>query len=67
MVIDMNESKLETIEQIREFLKGTADVIFSILADEATLHAFVATVLRRFSVSAGAKDNAACCLNTCDA
>ena len=25
MVIDMNESKLETIEQIREFLAGTAD------------------------------------------
>ena len=49
MVIDMNESKLETIEQIQQFLKGTADVIFSIPADEATLRAFVTTVLRRFS------------------
>jgi hypothetical protein len=26
IVIDMNESRLETIEQIREFLAGTADV-----------------------------------------
>lgn len=49
MVIDMNESKLETIEQIREFLTGTADVTFSIPADESTLRAFVATVIRRFS------------------
>ena len=49
MVIDMNESKLDTIEQIREFLTGTADVTFSIPADESTLRAFVATVIRRFS------------------
>ena len=49
MVIDMNESKLETIEQIQEFLTGTADVTFSIPADESTLRAFVATVIRRFS------------------
>lgn len=48
MVIDMNESKIETIEQIREFLTGTAAVTFSIPADESTLRAFVATVLRRF-------------------
>jgi hypothetical protein len=30
MVIDMNESKLKTIEQIREFLTGTADVTFTV-------------------------------------
>ncbi len=48
MVIDMNESKLETIEQIREFLAGTADVTFSIPADESTLRAFVGSVIRRF-------------------
>ena len=47
MVIDMNESKLETIEQIREFLAGTADVTFSIPADESTLRAFVGSVIRR--------------------
>ena len=49
MVIDMNESKLETIEQIQEFLTGTADVTFSIPADESTLRAFLSTVIRRFS------------------
>lgn len=48
MVIDMNESRLETIEQIREFLVGTSDVAFSIPADESTLRPFVATVIRRF-------------------
>ncbi len=48
MVIDMNEARLETIEQIREFLKGTADVAFSTPTDESRLRAFVATVLKRF-------------------
>lgn len=47
MVIDMNESRLETIEQIREFLQGTADVAFSIPTDESTLRAFVTSVIRR--------------------
>src|SRR5258706_3525315 len=48
MVIDMNEAKLETIEQIREFLSGTAGVSFSISSNEVDLHAFIATVLTRF-------------------
>jgi len=48
MVIDMNDARLGTIEQIREFLAGTADMTFTIPTDEATLHQFVATVLRRF-------------------
>jgi hypothetical protein len=47
MVIDMNDAKLETIEQIREFLAGTADATFSIPHDEARLHEFVAIVLKR--------------------
>lgn len=49
MVIDMNEAKLHTIEQIQEFLSGTADVTFSIPNDEPTLRAFVAAVIKRFS------------------
>ena len=48
MVIDMNVSKLETIEQIKEFLEGTAEVAFSNPADVAALRSFVATVLRRY-------------------
>lgn len=46
--IDMNVSKLETIEQIREFLEGTAEVVFSNPTDDSTRHTFVETVLRRF-------------------
>ena len=48
MVIDMNVSKLETrgwrraIEQIKEFLEGTAEVAFSNPADVAALRSFVA-------------------------
>jgi transposase InsO family protein len=48
MVIDMNVSKLDTIEQIKEFLDGTADVAFSNSTDPSALRAFVATVLRRY-------------------
>ena len=44
----MNEARLDTIEQIREFLKGTADVAFSTPSDESRLRTFVATVLKRF-------------------
>ena len=44
----MNDARLETIEQIREFLAGTADVAFSGPTDESRLHAFVARVLKRF-------------------
>jgi hypothetical protein len=48
MVIHMNEVKLDTIEQIREFLAGTTDADFTIPADELALHDFIATVLKRF-------------------
>jgi hypothetical protein len=47
MVIDMNESRLETIEQNREFLACTAAVAFSIPTDESILRAFVTAVIRR--------------------
>jgi hypothetical protein len=48
MVIEMNDSRLNTIEQIREFLAGTSDVQFSIPNDETVRRRFVETVLRRF-------------------
>lgn len=48
MVIDMNESKLETIEQIREFMAGTTAVVFSTPSDESRLRDFIVTVLKRF-------------------
>ena len=46
--IDMNVSKLETIEHIREFLAGTAEVAFSHPSDESARRSFVATVLKRY-------------------
>ena len=48
MVIDMNVSRFETIEQIREFLNGTTEVAFSNPADESTLRTVVTTVLKRY-------------------
>jgi hypothetical protein len=51
MVIDMNDARLETIEQIREFLAGTTDVAFGAPTDPSRLHVFVATVLKRFRYS----------------
>lgn len=48
MVIDMNEAKLATIEQVREFLAGTADLTFTVPTEEAKRRLFVVTVLRRF-------------------
>jgi hypothetical protein len=47
MVIDMNVSTLKTLEQIREFLAGTADVVFTVPSDELTRRAFVEAVLVR--------------------
>ena len=48
MMIEMNESRLQSIEQIREFLKGASDVTFSIPANETRLRDFVVTVMVRF-------------------
>jgi hypothetical protein len=48
MIIKMNETKLATLEQIRQFLAATSDVTFTIPADDAQLRAFVGMVIRRF-------------------
>ena len=48
MVIDMNETKLTTIGQIREFLAGTADVYWTAEADDKARYAFICDVLARF-------------------
>jgi hypothetical protein len=42
MIIKMNETKLATLEQIREFLAGTTEVVFAVPAEEPRLRAFVA-------------------------
>ena len=56
MMIELNESKLETIEQIREFLIGEADVICSIPSNEiqtARLHRDRIRRFRYFSLTKG--------------
>jgi transposase InsO family protein len=48
MVIDMNETKLTTIGQIREFLAGTADIYWTPEEDDQARYAFIRNVLSRF-------------------
>ncbi len=48
MVIDMNETKLTTIGQVREFLAGTADVYLTAEDDDQARYAFIRNVLSRF-------------------
>ena len=47
MVIDMNESKIRTVEQVRQFLQGTLDVEFLPHGDDEARYAHVAEVVRR--------------------
>jgi transposase InsO family protein len=46
MVIDMNDAKLQTLDQVRAFLDGTVTVDFSVTANER--YDFVARTVRRF-------------------
>lgn len=55
MVIDMNDASLTTLAQLREFLAGTADVVLTSPADDATRYRFMAGVLRRFDYPALAR------------
>jgi len=47
MVIDMNDEKLKTLEQIREFMAGTEGVTFSHQPDPDTRYQHIADVLCR--------------------
>jgi transposase InsO family protein len=49
MVIDMNDAKLQTLDQLRAFLNGTLTVEFSLAREER--YEFVARTLRRFRYS----------------
>jgi hypothetical protein len=46
MVIDMNDAQLQTLDQVRAFLKGTVALGFSVPAEER--YEFVARTVRRF-------------------
>ena len=48
MVIDMNESRLTTLAQLRAFLEGTGEVEFCPLNEDSQRYAFIGTLLKRF-------------------
>lgn len=47
MVIDMNDAKLRTLDQVRAFLQGTVALEFSVLPEQR--YEFIARTVRRFS------------------
>jgi transposase InsO family protein len=49
MVIDMNESKVRTIKQVREFLQGTRDIEFLPHGDDVARYGHVGDVVRRLA------------------
>ena len=49
MVIDMNESRLNTVAQLRAFLEGTLEVKFQPIRNDIERYGFIAGVLGRFA------------------
>lgn len=49
MVIDMNETRLNTVLQLRAFLDGTLEVQFQAIGNDAQRYDFIAAVLNRFA------------------
>jgi hypothetical protein len=47
-VINMNEERLGTIEQIEEFLSGSAAVEFTVAGDDSERYGHISCVLKRF-------------------
>jgi hypothetical protein len=49
MVIDMNESQVRTLEQVRQVLQGTQALQFRPPDDEVGRYGWIDAVLRRFA------------------
>ncbi len=49
MVIDMNESQLKTVAQLRAFLEGTLTVVFQVISNDVQRYGLISTVLQRFT------------------
>jgi hypothetical protein len=49
MVIDMNDSQLHTVSQLRAFLDGTPAMKFSPPGNDVERYGFIATVLKRLN------------------
>ena len=52
MVIDMDESRIRTLEHVRQFLAGTPQVSFQPRAEDAERYRQIGKVVRRFSYGA---------------
>jgi hypothetical protein len=48
VVTDMNESRFNTVRQLRGFLDGTLEVQFCALSSDIQRYAFISAVLKRF-------------------
>ena len=48
MVIKMDESQLRTIEQIEQFLDGSAEITFTAHASDVERYAHISRMLKRF-------------------
>ena len=49
MVIDMNETRLNTVAHLRAFLEGTLEVQFQPISNDVERYGFIAAVLKRFA------------------
>ena len=49
MVIDMNETQLKTVAQLRAFLNGRLEVKFQSISNDAKRYEFIGAVLNRFA------------------
>jgi hypothetical protein len=49
MVIDMNETRLNTVAQLRAFLERTLEVKFRLIRNDVERYGFIAGVLGHFS------------------
>ena len=55
MVIEMNDSKLATIEQLRSWMAGASDVVLTPLDGVRQRYEFIEQVLRRFGYACHGK------------
>jgi transposase InsO family protein len=49
MVIDMNETRLSTVAQLRAFLDGTLEVRFRPISNDVERYGFIVDILKRFA------------------
>ena len=61
MVININETRFCTIEQIEQFLSACTQIEFSKSGDDNEHYEHISRVLKRFDYPGGPNANAVCC------